>query len=56
MSTNRNVNFCTIGYGLIPYNSMVNEIFILKTNRKKTTLLFSNVMILQMIKTEKLKF
>jgi hypothetical protein len=45
-----------LGYGLISYNSMVNEISIPNKNRKKTSSLFSNVMISQMIKTEKLKF
>jgi hypothetical protein len=35
MSTNRNVNFHTLGYGLISYNSMVNEISIPNKNRKK---------------------
>jgi hypothetical protein len=35
---------------------MLNQIFIPWIGRKKTSLLFSNVMILQMMKTEKLKF
>jgi hypothetical protein len=55
MSTNINVNFHTQGDGLISYNSMLNQIFIPWTGRKKTSLLFSNVMISQMMKTEKLK-
>jgi hypothetical protein len=56
MSTNINVNFHTPGDCLISYNSIVNQIFISWTGRKKTSLLFSNVMISQMMKSEKLKF
>ena len=56
MSTNINVNFHTLGDGLISYNSMLNQIFIPWTRRRKTSLLFSNVMISQMMKTEKSKF
>jgi hypothetical protein len=56
MSTNINVNFHTPRDRLISYNSMLNQIFILWTGRKKTSLLFSNVMISQMMKIEKLKF
>jgi hypothetical protein len=53
MSTNINVNFHILGDHLISYNSMLNQIFISWTSRKKTSLLF---MISQMMKTEKLKF
>jgi hypothetical protein len=56
MSTNINVNFHTPRDRLISYNSILNQIFILWTGRKKTSLLFSNVMISQMMKIEKLKF
>jgi hypothetical protein len=56
MSTNINVNFHIPGDRLISYNSMLNQIFISWIGRKKTSLLFSNVMISQMMKTEKLKF
>jgi hypothetical protein len=56
MSTNINVNFHSLGDHLISYNSMLNQIFISWTVRKKTSLLFSNVMIPQMMKTKKLKF
>jgi hypothetical protein len=56
MSTNINVNFHTPWDGLISYNSMLNQIFIPWIGRKKTSLLFSNVMISQMMKTKKLKF
>jgi hypothetical protein len=56
MSTNINVNFHTPEGHLISYNSMLNQIFISWTGRKKTSLLFSNVMISQMMKIEKLKF
>jgi hypothetical protein len=56
MSTNINVNFHTRGDGLISYNAMLNQIFIPWTGRKITSLLFSNVMISQMMKTKKLKF
>jgi hypothetical protein len=55
-NTNINVNFHTPRDGLVSYNSMLNQIFIPWTGRKKTSLLFSNVMISQMMKTEKLKF
>jgi hypothetical protein len=56
MSTNINVNFHIPGDRFISYNSMLNQIFISWTGRKKSSLLFSNVMISQMMKTEKLKF
>jgi hypothetical protein len=56
MNKNINVNFHTPGDGFISYNSMLNQIFIPCTNRKKTSLLFSNLMISQMMKTRKLKF
>jgi hypothetical protein len=56
MSTNINVNFHTPRDYLISYNSMLNQIFILWTGKKKTSLLFSNIMISQMMKIEKLKF
>jgi hypothetical protein len=56
MSTNINVNFHTPRDCLNSYNSMLNQIFISWIGRKKTSLLFSNVMISQMMKFEKLKF
>jgi hypothetical protein len=56
MSTNINVNFHTPRDCLISYNFMLNQIFIPWTSRKKTSLLFSNVMISQKVKTKKLKF
>jgi hypothetical protein len=56
MSTNINVNFHTLGDRLISYNSMQDQIFIPWGSRKKTSLLFSNVVISQMMKTQKLKF
>jgi hypothetical protein len=56
MSTNMNVNFHTAGDCLISYNSMMNQIFIPWAGRKKTSSLFSNVMISQVMKSEKLKF
>jgi hypothetical protein len=56
MSTNINVNFHTPRDRFISYNSMLNQIFISWIGRKKTSLLFSNVMISQMMKIEKLKF
>jgi hypothetical protein len=56
ITTNINVNFHTPGDGLISYNFMLNQIFISWIGRKKTNLLFSNVMISQMMNTEKLKF
>jgi hypothetical protein len=56
MSANINVNFHTPGDRLISYNSILNQIFISWTGRKKTSLSFSNVMISQMMKNEKLKF
>jgi hypothetical protein len=56
MDTNINVNFHTLGDGLISYNSMLNQVFIPWMGRKKTSLQFSNVMTSQMMKTEKLKF
>jgi hypothetical protein len=56
LSTNINVNFHIPGDGLISYNSLLNQIFIPWTCRKKTSLLFSNVTISQMTKTEKFKF
>jgi hypothetical protein len=46
MRKNINVNFHTLGDCLISYNSMQNQIFIPLAGRKKTSLLFSNVMIL----------
>jgi hypothetical protein len=52
ISTNINVNFHTPGDGLISYNSMLNQVFIPWTGRKKTILLFSNIMISQMTKTQ----
>jgi hypothetical protein len=51
MSRNINVNFHTPGDRLISYNSMLNQIFISRTSRKKTSLSFSNVMISQMTKS-----
>jgi hypothetical protein len=56
MSTNINVNFHTLEDCLISYNSMLNQVFISWIGRKKTSLLFSNVIISQMMKTKKLKF
>jgi hypothetical protein len=53
MSTNINVNFHTPRDCLISYNSILNQIFISCTGRKKTSLLFSNVMISQMMKIER---
>jgi hypothetical protein len=47
MSTNIYVNFHT----LISYKTMQNQFFIVWTSRKKTSLLFLNVMISQMMKT-----
>jgi hypothetical protein len=55
ISTNINVNFHTPGNHLISYNSMEDQIFIPWAGRKKS-LLFSNIMISQMMKTQKLKF
>jgi hypothetical protein len=56
MSTNINMNFLILGDHLISSNSMLNQNFISWTGKKKTSLLFSNIMISQMIKTKKLKF
>ena len=56
MSKNINVKFHTPRDCLISYNSMLNQIFISWTGKKMTSLLFSNVMISQMMKTKKLKF
>jgi hypothetical protein len=41
MNRNINVNFHILGDGLISYTSMLNQIFIPWTSRKKTSLLFS---------------
>jgi hypothetical protein len=56
MSTNINVNFHIPRDRLVSYNFMQDQIFILYAGRKKTSLLLLNVMISQMMKTEKLKF
>jgi hypothetical protein len=56
MSTIINVNFHTPGDRLISYNSTLNQIFISWIGIKKTSFLFSNVMISQTMNTEKLKF
>jgi hypothetical protein len=55
MSKNINVNIHTPRDCLISYNSMLNQIFIPWVGRKETSLPFPNVMILQMMKTEKPK-
>jgi hypothetical protein len=52
ISTNIDANFHTPGDHLISYNSMLNQIFIPWTGRKKTSLLFSSIMISQMMKTK----
>jgi hypothetical protein len=56
MNGNINVNFHILGDCLISYNSMLNQIFIPWVGRKRTSLPFSNIMISQMMKSEKLKF
>jgi hypothetical protein len=56
MNRNINVDFHTLGDRLISYNSMLNQIFIPWVGRKKISLPFLDVMISQMMKTEKLKF
>jgi hypothetical protein len=56
LSRNINVIFHTLGDCLVSYNSMLNQIFIPWVGRKKKSLPFSNVMILRMMKTEKLKY
>jgi hypothetical protein len=41
MSTNINMNFHTLGDRLISYNSMLNQIFISETGRKKRFIVFN---------------
>jgi hypothetical protein len=56
MSKNINVNSHTPKDHLISYNSMLNQFFIPWVGRKRTSLLFINIMISQIMKSEKLKF
>jgi hypothetical protein len=56
MSQHQYIHKCELPHPLISYNSMEDQIFIPWASRKKTSSLFWNIMISQMMKTQKLKF